>query len=53
MLSEVFTEVHARHDEVDDEEIKGMYTTVLILDNEPISSIFNGIQLHVNDILSL
>ena len=45
--------MHARHDEVDDEEIKGMYTTVLILDNEPISSIFNGIQLHVNDILSL
>ena len=45
--------MHARHDKVDDEEIKGTHTTVLILDNEPISSIFNDIQLHVNDILSL
>ena len=53
MLSEVLTEVHVRRDEVDDEEIKGMYIAVLILDNELISSIFNGIQLHVNDILSL
>ena len=54
VLSEIFTEVHARHDKVDDEEIKGMHTNILlILDNELISMIFNVTQLHANDTLSL